>query len=101
MPSARNATFTPAPVKPSDRAVFAPLAAPLVPVRARPSGASCGGAAQAPRGGCPAVGWRPAADRAGAGPVIGLSGMTEATPGLLAIAPSDEAGTCAEIASTS
>jgi hypothetical protein len=43
----------------------------------------------------------PAGDIAGAGPAIGLSGITDATPGLLVIAPSDEAGTRAEIASTS
>ena len=55
MPSARNATFTPAPVKPSDRAVFAPFAEESVWVSARPSGSSCGAAEHAPGGAFSAV----------------------------------------------
>ncbi len=114
MPSARNATFTPAPVKPSDRAVFAPWTAESVPVRARPSGSSCGVAEHAPGGafgawpgtavpfsaGAPAGG-TPGLPAIGAGPSIGLSGITDDTPGLALIAPSAEAGTRAEMASTS
>src|SRR5580658_2182076 len=41
-PSAIQATFTPAPVKPSERAVGWLGLSESVPVRARPSGSSCG-----------------------------------------------------------
>ena len=111
IPSARNATFTPAPVKPSDRAVTAPAVAETVWVRVSASGASCGVAEQAPAGaltvdaavsGMAAVGTSAAGgSAAAAGPTIGLSGITAATPGLSASVATAELGIRAAMASTS
>ncbi len=95
IPSAIQATFTPAPVMPSDRAVSAPGVSESVWVSDRPSGASCGVVAlQAPgitfgvselltvdaRG----LAFFRAAVGAGVGatPWMTTSGMTSATDGL-------------------
>ena len=118
MPSARNATFTPAPVKPSDRAVTAPAVVESVPVSGSASGASCGVAAEQVPGGVltvdaagPAAAGAPAAtagtaaarrSAAAALPdLIGLSGITAATPGLAVSDATAEPGSRAAIASTS
>ena len=73
-------------------------------VSASPSGSSCGVAEHAPRGViiAVAVGAEAAAgDTADPGPMIGLSGITDATPGLAVIAPTADAGTRAASAFTS
>ena len=81
MPSARNATFTPAPVKPSDRAVTAPFAVESVRVSASPSGSSCGVAEHAPGGVCAGRGraCAPGARRPAAPPPAG-AGAPSARP---------------------